>query len=175
MKRVMIVGQPGSGKSTLACRLGERTGLPVVHIDHIHWKPGWIERENSEKAVLCRKVHQREEWIFEGGHSATWPERLHRCDTIIWLDFPIWLRLWRVINRTLRNHGENRPDLPDNCPERFRSEFYLWIWQTRHFARAKMCKLFYTASRHKRRVKLTNAHQVSRFLNQLEDVQSSFD
>ena len=36
MQRVMIVGQPGSGKSTLARRLGERTGLPVVHIDTIH-------------------------------------------------------------------------------------------------------------------------------------------
>lgn len=36
MKRVMIVGQPGAGKSTLARQLGERTGLPVVHIDTIH-------------------------------------------------------------------------------------------------------------------------------------------
>lgn len=37
MQRVMIVGQPGSGKSTLARKLGEHTGLPVVHIDTIHW------------------------------------------------------------------------------------------------------------------------------------------
>ncbi|MEL6615862.1 MAG: AAA family ATPase, partial [Bacteroidota bacterium] len=33
MQRVMIVGGPGAGKSTLARRLGEATGLPVIHID----------------------------------------------------------------------------------------------------------------------------------------------
>lgn len=31
VQRVMIIGQPGAGKSTLARKLGERTGLPVVH------------------------------------------------------------------------------------------------------------------------------------------------
>jgi adenylate kinase family enzyme len=33
MHRVAIIGSAGSGKSTLARRLGEITGLPVVHID----------------------------------------------------------------------------------------------------------------------------------------------
>jgi dephospho-CoA kinase len=36
----MIVGQPGAGKSTLARALGVATGLPVVHMDMIHWQPG---------------------------------------------------------------------------------------------------------------------------------------
>ena len=67
MKRVMIIGQPGSGKSTLARQLGQRTSLPVVHIDLIHWKPGWIERCGEEKAALCCEVHRRDSWIFEGG------------------------------------------------------------------------------------------------------------
>ena len=102
MKRVMIIGQPGSGKSTLARFLGERTGLPVVHIDKIHWKPGWNEREKEEKTALCQAVHARDRWIFEGGHSVTWEERRARCDTLIWLDFPLWLRVWRVVWRTLR-------------------------------------------------------------------------
>ncbi|MDF9757302.1 Mg-chelatase subunit ChlI [Pseudomonas hunanensis] len=67
MQRVMIVGQPGSGKSTLARKLGEQTGLPVVHIDTIHWQPGWVERSPDEKTRLCREVEARERWIFEGG------------------------------------------------------------------------------------------------------------
>ena len=49
MQRVMIVGQPGSGKSTLARRLGQLTGIPVVHIDTIHWQPGWVERSAAER------------------------------------------------------------------------------------------------------------------------------
>ena len=37
MKRVMIIGNAGSGKSTLSRKLGELTGLPVVHGDHFQW------------------------------------------------------------------------------------------------------------------------------------------
>lgn len=47
LKRIMIIGQPGSGKSTLAKLLGEITGLPVVHIDTIHWQTGWVERSQD--------------------------------------------------------------------------------------------------------------------------------
>jgi adenylate kinase family enzyme len=42
MNRIMIIGQPGSGKNTPAQTLGERAGLPVIHIDKIHWPPGWV-------------------------------------------------------------------------------------------------------------------------------------
>ncbi|WP_349775075.1 AAA family ATPase [Frigidibacter sp. SD6-1] len=58
MQRIMIIGQPGAGKSTLAAALGQRTGLPVIHIDHIHWQPGWIERSSDEKTRLCNVAVQ---------------------------------------------------------------------------------------------------------------------
>lgn len=166
MKRVMIIGQPGAGKSTLARLLGERTGLPVIHIDKIHWKPGWIERDAKRKRDLCREVHKQAEWIFEGGHSITWEERRERCDTLIWLDLPLWLRAWRVVARTLRNYGHSRPDLPENCPEQFRLEFYVWIWRTRKTARAKMGTLFETTTPPKVRIKLRNQREVAAFLSQ---------
>ena len=38
MERVAIVGPGGAGKSTLARRLGELTGLPVIHLDREHWR-----------------------------------------------------------------------------------------------------------------------------------------
>lgn len=79
-KRIMIVGQAGSGKSTLARTMGSVLNLPVVHIDLIHWKSGWLERSGPEKDRLCSEVHAREKWIFEGGRLQTWPERLDRAD-----------------------------------------------------------------------------------------------
>ncbi|MEP1209406.1 MAG: AAA family ATPase [Rhizobiaceae bacterium] len=169
MKRVMIIGQPGSGKSTLARQLGQHTGLPVVHIDMIHWKPGWIERNSAEKAALCHEVHQRDSWIFEGGHTLTWPERLDRCDTLIWLDFPLWLRVLRVVRRTLRDYGRTRPDLPPDCPERFNAEFYRWIWITRNSHREKMRNLLETAPPSKTRVKLRNRREVDAYLATIDD------
>lgn len=134
----MIIGQPGGGKSWLAAEMGRITKLPVVHIDHIHWQAGWVERSREEKTRLCREVHARDVWIFEGGHSVTWPERMARADTLIWIDAPLWLRYWRVLRRTFVNYGRTRPDLPDGCPEQINWEFLRWIWDTRNSARRRM-------------------------------------
>lgn len=167
MQRVMIIGQPGSGKSTLARRLGDKTFLPVIHVDHIHWKSGWVERDQSEKRQMTLDVIEKPAWIFEGGHSATWPQRLARADTLIWLDLPLGLRARRVMWRTIRHFGRTRPDLPDGCPEHFNREFWLWIWRTRHVSRAKMQALYATAPADKTTYHFTSPAQVNTFLSDL--------
>jgi adenylate kinase family enzyme len=141
--RIMIIGQPGSGKSTLARDLGERLGLPVIHIDHIHWQPGWSERTRAEKTRLCREAESRPEWVFEGGHSATWETRLARADMLVWLDRPTGLRLRRVITRSLRDLGRTRPDMAPGCPERLRNlpGFVAYILRTRRSSRNAMAAL----------------------------------
>ena len=167
MQRIMIVGQPGSGKSTLARHLGRKTGLPVVHIDHIHWMSGWQERPREEKTRLCNEVEAGDQWIFEGGHSATWDNRLARADLLIWLDIPLPLRLWRVFWRTLQFHGRARPDLPDGCPEGFHREtlpFWRFIWRTRKSGRAGLEKLWGRVPAGKARVRLASSTEVRRFL-----------
>jgi adenylate kinase family enzyme len=167
MQRIMIVGQPGSGKSTLARALGARTGLPVVHIDHIHWQPGWVERSRAEKTRLCREVEMREAWIFEGGHSATWDTRLARAEMLIWLDLPFGLRVWRILRRTLVYHGQSRPDLPEGCPEGFHREtlpFWHFLWRTRRSARARLFRLWEAVPEGKARLRLASRREVTAFL-----------
>ena len=167
MKRIMIIGQPGSGKSTLARQMGDITGLPVIHRDQLLWSACWIEPDNAEEDRLCLEAEARDTWIFEGGHSRTWANRLDRADMLIWLDFPLGLRTLRVIRRTLEYHGRTRPDLPDNCPERFDPEFYRWIWTTRHSAHAKMQALFDAAPPHKIKARLRTRAEVDTFLKVL--------
>lgn len=167
MQRVMIVGGPGSGKSTLARALGARTGLPVHHMDHIHWMPGWVERDRDAKSRLCAEVHRQERWIFEGGHSATWPERVARADTLIWLDMPVVVRHWRVIRRTLRYRGTTRPDLPDGCVERLDAgtlDFWRFIWTSRRPVRARIGAIFAAPPPHLSLYRLTSLRAVRRFL-----------
>lgn len=40
MRRVLVIGASGAGKSTFAARMGQRTGLPVIHLDREYWQPG---------------------------------------------------------------------------------------------------------------------------------------
>ena len=114
----MIIGGAGSGKSTLARALGKKLDLPVYHMDReVHWLPGWVERPQEEKTPLVEAIAAKEAWIFEGGHSSTYPQRLARADLLTWTDAPFALRLWRAIWRSVRQRGMTRPDLADGCPE----------------------------------------------------------
>ena len=66
---------PGSGKSTVARKLGDITGLPVIHIDKIHWQPGWVERPEAERYELIATPSRTDQWIFDGNYSSTFELR----------------------------------------------------------------------------------------------------
>jgi len=127
VKRVMVVGGPGSGKSTLAVKLGEITGLPVFHMDKIHYKSGWKMRSRDEKFRLATEIEAQKSWIFEGGLSATYANRAARADTVIWLDLPLPLRLARILKRRVQFNGKTRPDMADGCPERLKADYMRWV------------------------------------------------
>ena len=170
MKRVMIVGGPGSGNSTLARALGAATGLPVHHMDHIHWMSGWQQRSRDQRRQMAMAVEAQETWIFEGGFSTTYANRLSRADTVIWLDLPVGLRLWRVTKRLFRYWGQVRPDLPEGCPEGIHKEtwaFYVWIWTTRSTAREKLAAHLRVPPANARVHHLTSPAQVRGFLEDI--------
>ena len=127
MQRVMIIGGAGAGKSTLAIQLGEITGLPVVHIDPMYWKPGWVQRDVAETYLMVRAAVREQAWIFDGNSSATFRDRLDRADTLIFLDISTARRLWRVLRRTLSSYGKVRSDMQEGCPERFDLGFLQWV------------------------------------------------
>ena len=56
MERILVIGCPGAGKSTLSRQLGEKLGLPVIHLDRLFWKPGWVESTREEIGrASCRE------------------------------------------------------------------------------------------------------------------------
>lgn len=127
-KRIILIGCGGSGKSTLARQLGEATGIPVVHLDQLLWRPGWqkVDRETFD-ALLAREL-AKPEWIMDGNFDRTIPLRLERCDAVIFLDLPRLVCLLSVIKRVLLSYGRTRPDMGEGCPERFDLSFLKWIW-----------------------------------------------
>src|SRR6266496_3263394 len=102
MKRIAILGGPGSGKSTLARRLGQRLQLPVIHLDMLFWRPGWTWPDISAFRERVAKAIAGEAWISDGNYVlTTFDLILPRADAIIIIERPRWLRLVRVLWRTL--------------------------------------------------------------------------
>ncbi len=127
MRRVLIIGPCGSGKSTLARELAPKLGLPLVHMDQLGWQPGWVETEKSELAARLKAAVAQDAWLIEGHYGSVLAPRLERADTVIYLDFPIRLCLSRLIRRIITHRGRARPDMPDDCPERFDLAFFWYV------------------------------------------------
>lgn len=128
MRRVLVIGPGGAGKSTFARSLAERTGLPLIHLDTLYWRPGWIATPNEQWDRVVDELLTREAWVMDGNYGRTLPARLAACDTVIFLDFPRSVCLWRVAKRWWRYRGRSRPDLAAGCPEQLTWEFVWWIW-----------------------------------------------
>ena len=127
MRRVIIIGPCGSGKSTLARELAPLMGLPLIHMDQLNWNPGWIETERSALRARVEDVAARDAWLIDGNYGSVLAPRLERADTVIYLDFPIRLCLWRLIRRIVSHRGQSRPDMPEGCPERFDLAFFWYV------------------------------------------------
>jgi len=138
MQRVLILGCPGSGKSTLARELAERTGLPLVHLDQLYWRPGWVEASKEEWRTRLAEVLVQPAWILDGNYGATISMRLEAADTAILLDLPTWLCLFRVFRRSVLGWGRIRSDMAEGCPERFDLQFIRYVL---NFRRAKLPKV----------------------------------
>lgn len=128
MQRILIIGCSGGGKSTLTRQLAQKLTLPVTHLDVLWWKPGWVESSREEFRPKVAAAVAEDRWIIDGNFSHTFDIRMPRADTIIWIDQPRWLCLWRAFWRTATHFGRNRPDLALGCPERYDLEFYRFVW-----------------------------------------------
>lgn len=129
--RIAIIGYSGSGKSTLAWRLGSELDLSVLHLDTVHWLPGWRERaKQSERAIVRAFLDENAEngWVIDGNYSSLLhEERMAAADLIIFLDFPRRICLPRAWKRFRQNKGKTRASMTEGCDEKFDLEFVKWI------------------------------------------------
>ncbi|MBQ8238138.1 MAG: DNA topology modulation protein [Oscillospiraceae bacterium] len=166
MERIMIIGCGGAGKSTLARQLGEKTGLPVVHLDKLFWKPGWVSLSQEEFDERHRAAIARQSWIMDGNFDRTIPERLERCDTVLYLDFSRFACLLGVAKRIITSYGQVRPDMGDGCPERFDWEFLQWVWNFNRNKQEKNYRLLAQCADKEIHI-FKNRRQVRKFLESL--------
>lgn len=125
MDRVLVIGNGGAGKSSFAKRLGTILGIPVVNLDAFFWKPNWVPTPAGEWKEKVHHLVQQERWIMDGNYSGTYKERMDAADTIIYLDIPRMVCLFRVWKRWLSGR---RIDMIPDCREKVDLEFMKWIW-----------------------------------------------
>lgn len=98
-ERILILGRTGSGKTTLARELAAALGVPHVELDSLYFGPEFsraplpVLRERTMAALAGDR------WVADGNKRAVrdlvWP----RADTVVWLDYPVYVSLWRLARR----------------------------------------------------------------------------
>jgi adenylate kinase family enzyme len=164
MRRIAIVGSGGSGKSVMASQLGSLLGIPVVHLDAVFWRPGWVETPRAEWRETVQQLVQGDSWIMDGNYSGTFDLRFQSADTIIFLDMPRTLCEWRVIKRYFQYRGRSRPDIAPGCPEKVDWQFLKWIWTYPRRHQAQVLNLLTQFAPNRRIYRLRSSKEVREFL-----------
>ncbi|MFY0758133.1 topology modulation protein [Metabacillus dongyingensis] len=139
MNRIMVMGvSAGVGKSTFARKLGELLKISVYHLDALYWKPEWKEASLEEFADDQQKIVSLDQWIIEGNYSNTYDIRVQNADTIIYLELPLIVCLYRVFKRWIQNIGKTRPDMGEGCKEKLDFQFLEFICTTYYPRKKKM-------------------------------------
>jgi len=130
MKRILIVGSAGAGKTTLARYVSQQLALPLIHLDQVFWRPGWIAPSVTSWEQQVAQLVAQPTWVMDGYYRDILDMTCRAADTIIFLDISHQRCTYRVCLRYLRNRlfHQVRLDLPDGCPEQLRWSFLSWVW-----------------------------------------------
>ncbi len=168
MDRIIVIGCPGSGKSTLSKIMAKKLSLPLVHLDQLFWDSGWKEKSRKEFDALLLSELKKERWIIDGNYGRTLGMRLEKADTVVFLDYPRVVCVYRVLKRVITRYGESRSDMGKNCPERFDLSFLKYVWHFRKTTRPKLI-LALEKAEGKNMIVIQNEVERSAFLASLEE------
>lgn len=135
-QRVLIAGTSGAGKSTLARDVAASQGLLYTEIDALFHGPNWQPRPTFLEDIDA--VSSVEKWVVEWQYNSARPMLTARADTMLWLDYPRYLVMWRVTKRTVWR-WLTRAELWNGNRERSlwgaltdREGIIRWAWNTHH-------------------------------------------
>lgn len=103
LERVVIVGKSGAGKSTLAGQLAKKLDLQNIELDALSWEANWTQVSSAEmRAKADPALPPDGHWVADGNYMRHVQEIVwRRADTLIWLDYPLHIAMWRVVTRTI--------------------------------------------------------------------------
>jgi adenylate kinase family enzyme len=135
-RRIVVVGIGGSGKSTLATSLAALLRLPYVELDALHWEANWTPAGDATFRARTADALSTDGWVADGNYHRVRDIVWSRADTLIWLDYPLRVNLWRLTKRTVRRVFQ-REVLWNGNTERFREAFLsrdsLYVWAVKRY------------------------------------------
>ncbi|MCY3623487.1 MAG: adenylate kinase [Gammaproteobacteria bacterium] len=124
-----MIGNSATGKSTLAKRLAVALDAELVELDALNWLPDWVGLNDTNPDELERRFERatRGDASVVAGSYTRFAQRTFwaRLDTVIWLDLPVPLLVWRVLRRSWRR-WRTRELLWGTNIERFWPQLALW-------------------------------------------------
>lgn len=164
MNKVLILGCAGSGKSTFSKHLGIVQGLPVIHLDSLFWKSGWVASTEAEWNQILEALIRKDQYIMDGNYSRTLGIRMKDADTIFFFDFSRYLCIYQAIKRRIINHGKTRSDMAEGCKEKIDLEFIMWIRNFKKRSRDKILKILEEAQEQKKVIIFKSRKDVKNYI-----------
>ncbi len=128
MQRISIVGCPGAGKTTFAKALAKKTSLPLHHLDYYYLQQDKDYEHNKQAwADVVKGLTVGKSWIIEGNYGSSYPYRIPKSDTVIFMDMPSLQSTWSVLKRRVQYRNKKRSEMPDDWTEKINMEFLKYV------------------------------------------------
>jgi adenylate kinase family enzyme len=127
LRRVAFTGASGSGKTTSAQRLAARLDVAFIEVDALNHRPNWVEVSADELRARVDEALAAapEGWVVDATYTGKLGNLFYeRADTLVWLDLPLSLCLWRIWTRTWRRILK-REELWHGNRETIRNAFFV--------------------------------------------------
>ena len=112
-RRILILGCPGAGKSALSDELGRVLELPIFRMDDLYWLSDWRRPRLQDFHSSVEDVLSKECWILDGNYADMLEARLRRADTVVFVDRPTVVCLYRIAVRGLKRRLGDKSSLPE--------------------------------------------------------------
>ena len=138
----------------------------MIHLDVLFWRPGWVESEREDYLDRVMAALAAPAWICDGQFTSSFHLRMPLADTIVWIDQPRALCLFRAIWRAVTYRRGGRPDMAEGCREKIDFDFYRYIWTFDREKAPEIAAPLAAHGAHARVVRLKSDREIADFLSQ---------
>ncbi len=163
MKKILVLGICGAGKSSLSKKLSDALDLPLYHLDSVYWQANWKIPKEDEWHTKLNNILSKPEWIMDGNYCKTLEMRIKSADTVIFLNIPKHIAIYRVLKRSFTNFNMTRPDMGKDCKEKFDFSFLKYVWNFNSIQKNKILNILNENKRTKSIIYLKGLSEIKKF------------